>query len=160
MNVIPLQSGSKGNCFYVESSRTRILVDVGITFRQASLRLQSHDREIQSVDHIFITHDHSDHARYLLDYQKRLQVPVHLTRKTNHAIQRTSKSKTKTDTNLEHINYFSAGQSITAGDITVHSIPTPHDASDCLAYIVENEQQRIGILTDMGHVFVGLKQVL
>ncbi len=45
--------------------------------------------------------------------------------------------------------------------IIVHTIPTPHDSADGVVFVVENSKgQRIGILTDLGHVFKGLKDVL
>ena len=155
MNVIPLQSGSKGNCFFIESNQTRLLVDAGITFRQANLRLQSHHRDIYDVDHIFVTHDHSDHSKYIWDYQKRLSVPVHLTPKTKVAI----KGSAPPDS-TNSIRCFSAGDSIQAGNILVHSIPTPHDAADGVAFVLECDGHRIGILTDLGYAFAGLKEIL
>ena len=156
MLVIPLQSGSKGNCYYVESDDTKILVDAGITIRQARLRLEHHKKDLESVTDLLITHDHSDHCRYLADYSRRLNVIVHATQRTLNAIARRPKS-TKA---IENTCCFRAGQSITVGELKVHSIPTPHDAADGVACVLENEIHRVGILTDLGHAFSGLREVL
>lgn len=156
MLVIPLQSGSKGNCYYVESQNTRILVDAGITMRQARLRLEHHGKELESVTDLLVTHDHSDHCRYLADYSRRLDVQVHVTRRTLNAISRNKKSRGE----ISNVNVFSAGQSLTVGSFEVHSVPTPHDAVDGVAFIIENENQRVGILTDLGHAFAGLREIL
>lgn len=155
MIVIPLQSGSKGNCYYFETATTKILIDAGITIRQATLRLQSHDRAIADVAAMFVTHDHSDHSRYVGDYARRFNLPVHLTARTLKQIDRNSKKGPVPNTAC-----FRAGESVQIGDIQVHSIPTPHDAVDGVAYVIESNNQRIGVLTDLGHAFSGLKEVL
>lgn len=155
MKIIPLQSGSKGNCYYVESSQTRLLIDAGITLRKARLRLEMHDRDIADVDAILLTHDHSDHCRYVSDFSRRLGVPVHLTNKTLSAVNRNKRYR-----EIDDAVGFQAGESLTIGDIQIHSIPTPHDATDGVAFVLENNQQRVGILTDLGHAFSGLREVL
>ena len=155
MLVLPLQSGSKGNCYYVESDKTRIIVDAGITLRQARLRLQQHGKNIDDVTDLLITHDHSDHCRHLSTYSKNLNVTVRTTDKTLRAITRNPKYG-----EVKKADCFEAGQSVEVGDLTVHSIPTPHDAADGVAYVIENGDKRIGILTDLGHVFSGLREVL
>ena len=155
MLVIPLQSGSKGNCYYVESDETRILVDAGITLKQARLRLQHHGKNIDDVNHLLITHDHSDHCRYAADYSKRLKVTVYATNRTLQAI-----SRNRNASRIQNASSFNAGQSLNIDSLKVHSVPTPHDAADGVAYILENETHRIGILTDLGHAFAGLKEIL
>ena len=44
MKVISLQSGSNGNCIYVETKDVRLLFDAGISGKQAQLRLAAHGR--------------------------------------------------------------------------------------------------------------------
>jgi phosphoribosyl 1,2-cyclic phosphodiesterase len=44
--------------------------------------------------------------------------------------------------------------------VRVQTIATPHDGADGVVFIVEHADQRIGILTDLGHVFPGLRDVL
>lgn len=155
MEVIPLQSGSKGNCYFVESADTRLLVDAGISPRQTVLRLAAHDRDIERIDGLIITHDHSDHCRYAGDLCHRFGLPVHLTARTLAAL------KPQTRELIEPAsNCFEAGESFSLGDFLVHSIPTPHDAADSVAYVLESTGQRLGILTDLGHAFGGLRDVL
>ena len=60
MIVISLQSGSNGNCFYVESRGVRLLVDAGISASQAEQRLRARDREIRGIDALLISHDHTE----------------------------------------------------------------------------------------------------
>ncbi len=54
MNVISLQSGSNGNCFFVEAEDVRLLFDAGITGKQAQTRLARHGRDINHCQALFI----------------------------------------------------------------------------------------------------------
>ena len=45
MNVISLQSGSNGNCIYVEADGVKLLFDAGISASQAQDRLALHGRD-------------------------------------------------------------------------------------------------------------------
>jgi phosphoribosyl 1,2-cyclic phosphodiesterase len=155
MKIITLQSGSNGNCFYLEAGQVRLLFDAGITGRQAELRLTEHGRDIRQVDALFISHDHSDHARYLGVFQRKFGIPVYLTEKTLAAAGRSANLG-----QLNDIRLFQAGSSIAFGDVIVHSIPTPHDSAEGVAFVIEHGTSRVGILTDLGHVFDGLREVL
>jgi metal-dependent hydrolase (beta-lactamase superfamily II) len=59
MQIISLQSGSNGNCIYVETGGVKLLFDAGIGGRQAQRRLASHGRDITGVDAVPISHDHA-----------------------------------------------------------------------------------------------------
>ena len=63
MKMVALQSGSNGNCIYVEADGVRILFDAGISGRQAEQRLAEHGRDIRDVDPLVISHEHRDHSR-------------------------------------------------------------------------------------------------
>ena len=155
MKVISLQSGSNGNCFYVETESVRLLIDAGISARQAELRLAKHGRDIRQVDALLITHDHSDHAKSMGIFQRKFGMPVYVTRRTLAASHRFLKVG-----KMERVRIFAAGSSLSFGSVIVHSIPTPHDSAEGLAYVVEDAQHRVGILTDLGHAFDGLRDVL
>ena len=140
MKVISLQSGSNGNCFYVETENVRLLIDAGISGRQAELRLAEHGRDIRDVDALLITHDHSDHAKSMGIFQRKFGMPVYVTRRTLAASQRYLKVG-----KMERVRIFTAGSSLSFGDVIVHSIPTPHDSAEGLAYVVEDDQHRVGL---------------
>lgn len=155
MKVVSLQSGSNGNCFYVESGNVKLLFDAGISGKQAEERLAGHGRDIRDVDGLFISHDHSDHTRSVGIFQRKFGMPVYITRPTLLAVQRSQRIG-----KLERVRLFSAGNSQSFGDVTVHSVPTPHDSVDGVAFVIEDKQHRVGILTDLGHAFDGLRDVL
>ncbi len=160
MKVISLQSGSNGNSFYVEADDVRLLFDAGITGRQAEMRLARHGREIRDCRGLFISHDHSDHTRSMGVFHRKFGLPVFVTRKTLRAA-----SFDRNMGPLNHIRFFVPGETIefaTSQDapVSVHTIPTPHDSAEGVAFVIEHNDKRVGILTDLGHVFAGLRDVL
>jgi phosphoribosyl 1,2-cyclic phosphodiesterase len=153
MKTFSLQSGSNGNAIYVEAGNTRLLFDAGLSGRQADLRMRAHGREIRELDALIVSHDHSDHVRCAGIYQRKFGLPIYLTRKTQAATR--CKLGPLTD-----VRYFHAGRPLRFGDVTVHTLCTPHDAADGVAFIVEHDGKKLGILTDLGHVFSGLTDYL
>lgn len=155
MNVIVLQSGSAGNCCYVESRGVALLFDAGITGRQAEVRLAQHRRSIRDVKGLLISHDHRDHTASMGVYHRRFGLPLHITEKTLAA----------TKANLaptigREVRPFVAGATLDFGPVHVETIPTPHDAVDGVAFVVDDGEVRLGILTDLGHLFPQLSAVL
>ncbi len=155
MEVIALQSGSNGNCIYVESGGVRLLFDAGISGKQAQTRLAAHGRNIENVDALVISHDHRDHSSCLGIYHRKFGLPIHVTPGTL-----TVASKKEKLGPLGDVRYFKAGSAIRFGNVTVETIPTPHDAVDSVAFVVDDGTKRLGILTDLGHAFEGLAAVI
>ena len=81
MRIISLQSGSNGNCIYVETDGVRLLFDAGISGIEAQKRLALHRREIKGIDALLISHDHSDHARCMGVFHRKFALPVYVTAK-------------------------------------------------------------------------------
>lgn len=155
MLAISLQSGSNGNCIYVECGAVSLLFDAGISGRQAEARLAEHGRDIRSVTALFLSHDHSDHARCLGVYNRQFGLPVFAT----HGALETARSSHRLG-KMQDVRCFRPGNTVTIGPTTVHSIPTPHDGIESVAYVVEHDGRRLGILTDLGFVFDELQRII
>jgi phosphoribosyl 1,2-cyclic phosphodiesterase len=80
-----LASGSKGNSTLVSSSRTRILVDAGLSCRELLKRMQMADEDPSAIDALLITHEHQDHVQGLAVLARKLGVPVYFTPATHRA---------------------------------------------------------------------------
>ena len=65
MNLCSIASGSSGNCIYVGSDKTSVLVDAGISGKRIEQGLNSIERTTKDCDAILITHEHSDHVKGL-----------------------------------------------------------------------------------------------
>jgi phosphoribosyl 1,2-cyclic phosphodiesterase len=151
MIAISLQSGSSGNCIYVETRGVKLLFDAGITGVQTEERLAAHGRDICAVDAVVISHDHSDHVRHAGVLQRKYGIPVYVTPATLAAASaRCMLGK------MKDVRHFRSSDKLPFGDVLVHAIPTPHDGVDGAAFVVEAGEKRLGILTDLGHVFKDL----
>ncbi len=153
MITFSLQSGSNGNAIYVEAAGVRLLFDAGISGRLAEQRMAARGRDIRDVDALILSHDHADHVRCAGIYQRKFGLPIYLTRTTQRAIWCDLGE-------LTDVRYFRAGEPIKFGQVTVHTIRTPHDAADAVVFMIEAAGKRLGILTDLGHPFVGLYRLL
>ncbi len=80
-----LASGSKGNSTVVSSSRTRILVDAGLSCRELFKRMAAAGEDPRTLDAILITHEHQDHVQGLSVTARKLGIPVYFTDATHRA---------------------------------------------------------------------------
>lgn len=140
-----LGSGSAGNCAYLETPETRLLIDAGFSGRQIRHRLATIARSPESINGILITHEHSDHISGLLGLASKLQVPVYCNRHTREAIE--SQMQIQIDARL-----FVTGDSFVIGDVTIDTFSVPHDACDPVGFLARTSAGNIGFLTDLGHV--------
>lgn len=151
IRTFSLQSGSNGNAIYVETPDARLLFDAGISGRQAELRMARHGRDIRDCDAVIISHDHSDHVRCAGIFSRKFDLPVIISPGAHRAagaqVGRTFQCES-----------FAPGQTIRFNRTAVETIPTPHDAVEGCAFVVCHGNARLGILTDLGHVFAGLAE--
>ncbi|MCU1260297.1 MAG: beta-lactamase domain protein [Bryobacterales bacterium] len=145
-----LASGSSGNSALVATSKTRILIDAGLSVRELSRRLAEIGESLENLDAVLITHEHSDHVSGLCrllrrskNLRKRL-LPAYLTRLTAPVM-----DWEDCEPCLEQ---FQAGSSFTVGDIEVDSFTIPHDARDPVGFCLRAEGIKIGIATDLGYM--------
>ncbi len=155
MFILSLQSGSNGNCIYVEGGGARLLIDAGISGLTARARLAEHGRDIAKVDAVLVSHDHADHARSIGVFHRKFGLPLHATAGTfATATRRFPLGR------MDTVHPFLAGQVLHIRKLTIETIPTPHDASDGVAFVLDDGRRRVGILTDLGHVFGELSSVV
>lgn len=139
-----LGSGSSGNCAYLETNETRLLVDAGFSGRQIRQRLAGIGRTPETLHGILLTHEHSDHVQGLVGLSAKLQLPVYCNRLTKEAVEQ--QLQVKFDWRI-----FSTGASFDVGDVTVDTFTVPHDAYDPVGFLLHTAEANIGFLTDLGH---------
>lgn len=139
-----LGSGSAGNCAYLETSQTRLLIDAGFTGKQIRKRLETIGRTPERLDGILITHEHSDHIAGLVGLSSKLEVPIYCNRLTRDAIEGQLKIKI-------NARIFETGQSFEIGDVGVDNFLVSHDAYEPVGYFLQTPAGNIGFLTDLGH---------
>jgi len=158
-----LGSGSSGNCAYIETAETRVLVDAGFSPRQIRQRLAAIGRTPENLSAILITHEHSDHISGLLGIADKFHIPVYCNRATQDATVWAFKSKWSKKTNLAletadtwktKIDWrlFTTGDTFELADLAVETFSIPHDAQDPVGYLLRTAAGNIGFATDLGHV--------
>ena len=160
MRVSILASGSSGNLTLLETERTRILVDAGLGKRETLARLAAVGREMDRLDAVLITHEHTDHCNGLPQVLGLWKAPLYVTEPTLDALRRILP-----DTfgkRLRRVESVLAGQSFSIGDIDVHAFSIPHDAVDPVAFTFRTNGSKVAICTDLGympnHVKVHLRE--
>lgn len=142
-----LYSGSSGNCLFVSSNNTKILIDCGTSCKKICEGLASIDSSIEDIDAILVTHEHSDHVQSLGMVSKKFDIPVYANSETWNAM---DKQKEKISAN--NIKMFDNDVDFTLNDLTIHPFSTPHDAVNPCGFNIHNGKRKLSIATDLGHM--------
>lgn len=138
-----LGSGSAGNCALVETPKTRLLIDGGLSAKQIGERLRACGVNPLEIDGILLTHEHGDHAGGLDVWCKNFKTPVYCNRITAEALKRDQ--KVEKDWRL-----FITGAEFTLKDLTIETFPVPHDAVEPVGFVLHHGKEALGYLTDLG----------
>lgn len=144
MYFCSISSGSSGNCIYVGSERTKILVDVGIPKKVVTNSLNTIKVSPNSIDGILVTHEHLDHYKGIGVLSKSYDIPIYLNEATFKAI--SDKIKDAKNIRILENNEF------IVGDLEIKMFKLPHDAVDPVGYTIMNNNKKVSIATDMGYV--------
>ena len=142
-----LYSGSSGNCLYVSSKNTKILVDCGTSCKKICEGLASINSSIEDIDAILVTHEHSDHVQGLGLVSKKFNIPVYANLETWNAME---KQKEKIDE--RNVNVFENDSDFSLNELTIHPFSTPHDAANPCGFNIHNGKRKLSIATDLGHM--------
>ena len=150
MRVTILASGSSGNITLLETERTRLLVDAGLGKRETLARLAAVEANVDRLDGILITHEHSDHCSGLPQMLGLWKAPLYVTEPTMDVLNRTLPDTLAK--RLRGVEAIHAGQQFTIGDIDVHAFAIPHDAIDPVAFTFRANGCKFAIVTDLGYM--------
>lgn len=146
LTVCVLASGSSGNCIYVASETTSILVDAGLSCRTTEERLEQIGVNPADIKAVCVTHEHSDHKDGLGVLFRKYGIQPYANSGTIEAIEN--------DKRLQGLpwNRFTTGFAFEIGDLTIEPFSVPHDSYDPVGFIINSDSSRLGIVTDMGMV--------
>lgn len=155
MKAYSLFSGSKGNCIYIKSEKTHILIDCGVCEKRTRQSIESLGDKMDDLDAIFITHEHSDHVNGLRVIEKRYSIPVHITALS-------AKEMVKTKEELENMYLHEVRFEVQINDLEISSFELSHDSVCAVGYVVKdlNTMETLGIATDTGTVTSDMKTSL
>lgn len=145
MKVSVLGSGSGGNATVISCSSGVYLIDVGLSAKQVVLRLELLGIDPDSLAGIFLTHEHSDHARGLDVFMRKRDIPVYVNALTKEALEWGMKSKIRW-------KVFLTGQAFEVDGISVTAFPIQHDAAEPVGFVLEDATAKFGLVTDVGFI--------
>ena len=147
MRFESIASGSSGNCIYVGSDTTHLLMDVGISRKRTVDALKDLDLELRDISGIFITHEHSDHINGLPMIAKKSDMPIYATRGTIEAIRRMPKFQ---EIDPERFIAVRSDEKITIGDMQIDPMRISHDAAEPVGYRICYGRKKACVCTDLG----------
>lgn len=155
MKVTVLGSGSSGNSILVETEATRLLIDAGFSGRDLERRLAAVDRSPDSIDAIFITHEHSDHTQGMGVCARRWGTPIYLGERTRVACASLLNG-------TERVRTYGCTNTVLIGDLLVEPFLTIHDAVDPFAVTVTEVPtgEKLGVATDLGRPNMAVRHAL
>lgn len=140
-----LFSSSSGNCTYIGTSSANILIDIGVSAKRAEEALRGIGVEPDSIDAIFITHEHSDHISGVRVFASKHNVKIYATPGTLAAMEKSGALSAKNV--YDAVN--PAGTEV--GGFFVKPFATSHDAAQSCGYTVTtSDSKRLAVCTDLG----------
>ena len=140
--ITSLNSGSNGNCYYIGNATEAILIDAGISCTEIEKRMHRLGLSMQKVKAIFVSHEHTDHISGVRVLSKKYQLPVYITLATQRF------GKLKLEKNL--IRTFTSHEQTIIGNISITAFSKFHDAADPYSFVVDCNQIKVGVFTDIG----------
>ena len=149
LRFMSIASGSSGNCFYLGTETCGLLVDAGVATRTLRKHLRDVGVALEDIHAVFITHDHADHIKGVVNLGERMHIPVYATALTHKGIGNNYCVKERLYTSARQLE---KGQPVCIGDFTVEAFEVPHDGTDNVGYCIEALGRTIVFMTDLGHV--------
>jgi len=151
VKICILASSSAGNALFVGTDRTRLLVDAGLSRREIAKRLNAIGEDIDSLDGVLVTHEHSDHTSGLIALSRRSNgpLPIYVTRGTRECID--------WGECVPLLQVFQAGCGFPLGDFDVSSFTIPHDAEDPVGFTITAQGIKVAVATDLGYITDSLR---
>jgi phosphoribosyl 1,2-cyclic phosphodiesterase len=141
----PLASGSKGNCIYLSTPHSKILIDAGLSGRAIIQKLAEINVDIGDIDAILVTHEHSDHIKGLRVLAFKHKIPIF----ANHE---TAKGIVEHFHDCPKFKIFSTGETFEYAGLEIYPFSIQHDTLDPVAFTIKVDGLKLGFCTDLGFV--------
>ena len=146
--IFPICSSSGGNATFIGTRGHGILVDVGCSFLSLKKSLELIDTSMTQIEALFITHEHIDHIKGLLQLTKHTKVPVFASPGTIQQLRSFIKEPIPESVRLYDIVH----EPYQSADFEVRAFHTPHDTPESVGYHISYCGRRYAVCTDLGKV--------
>lgn len=152
--VCQLFSGSSGNSILISSMGRSFLVDIGVSAKRCENALFAIGADPDSIDGIFITHEHRDHSSGVRVFASKHKTPVFASPLCLGQMMLTGVLAEKNDA-------FEIDGSIEHCGIEIHTFHQSHDSVDCIGYrFYLPDGRSVSVCTDTGYVTDGARKEL
>lgn len=148
LKICSIASSSSGNCIYIGTDKTHLLLDAGISGKKVEQGLKKLGIGLSQINGMLITHEHSDHIKGLGVLERKYPLPMYMTGGTMEAIKSMSQIGFIP---WEQRHTVRGGAAFEIGDIRIVPIVVSHDAAEPVAYRFEADGRRLAVITDLGH---------
>jgi phosphoribosyl 1,2-cyclic phosphodiesterase len=124
IEIVPLASGSRGNCYHITDGSTPLLLECGIPFREIQKGL--HFR-VSEVAVCLVSHEHQDHSKAVRDVMK-AGIDCYMSQGTAEAL----------GISGHRLHIIKAKQQFRIGTWTILPFETQHDAQEPLGFLLVN----------------------
>ncbi|MDE7396123.1 MAG: MBL fold metallo-hydrolase [Muribaculum sp.] len=146
-SFISFGSGSSGNCSYIGDSRSGFLIDAGVDPVHVVDTLKQHGVSMEAVKAVIITHDHSDHMRYVYNLLRKYRLQLFCTaRALNGILRRHNVSRRIKDYQQNIYKEIP----FTIGNFTITPFEVLHDGTDNVGFHIAHDERAITVATDLG----------
>ena len=145
-----LGSGSSGNCYYLKTEKSSILIDAGLPIRNIKKTLRDYGFSLETIDGILITHDHADHIKSVGALANDWGKPVYATERVHIGINNNYCTTSKVTEPSRR--YLYKGETMQIGDLLITPFEVSHDSSDCVGYRIQQGDLTFCLATDVGEV--------
>ncbi len=136
-----LVSGSSGNCHFIKTSSSSILVDLGLSARRTVRALEDIGESMEDIDAVFLSHIHSDHTRGLEVLFKNYSFTLYAHEDVLEALDLSPGRRIKP-----------LNGPVAVEDLLIEAFELPHDAPSTQGFRLSYEDKVLSIATDLGHV--------
>lgn len=149
-----LFSSSSGNCTYIGSAGSGVLIDAGVSAKQISLKLNSIGVSEDGIGAVFVTHEHGDHVKGLRVFASKYNIPVYATEGTLKELEKSGVINGK-------FPVFPIDGGMEINGQLISPFRTSHDAAQSCGYTVTtSDDRKICVATDTGVVTDEMRSAL
>ena len=144
-----LASGSSGNVIYIESDKTSILIDAGLSKKRTEILLNKIGKDLNDVKAIFVSHEHVDHIRGVGVINRSYDTLIF---GNNDTLSCDKFKKTTGNMSDDSLKFIEPYESIIFEGLKITAFSTSHDSINSQFYIIKHQDKKVVCLTDTGHV--------
>ena len=149
LSFLSLASGSSGNCYYLGTPDYGILIDAGISARSIKKILRDKEINFDKIIAVLVTHDHGDHIKTVGCLGEKYCIPIYSTERVHDGIDR---SRFVEETLFQSRRIIQKETPFMIRDFRIEAFEVPHDSSENVGYLIQFENHRFTIATDVGYI--------